>query len=112
MAAILDGEHEFSAKVFPGTAAADEFSAGDKMTRKRSSHWTFRRESSRTATAIWLNGSVATGRRDRLVARRSEPGLADAQKGSKYPGVSQQVVPGNSQNLAFANHVYRLNPLK
>ena len=112
MAAILDGEHEFSgAKLFPGTAAANEFFAGDRMTRKRSSHWTFRRESSRTATAIWLNGSGATGRRDRLVARRSKSGLADAQQGPKYPGLSQHIVPGYSQNLA-ANHVYRLDPLE
>ena len=51
-------------------------------------------------------------RSPRLVTRRSEPGLPDAEKRPKHPGVSEQVGPGNSQNLAFANHVYRLNPFQ
>jgi hypothetical protein len=50
-------------------------------------------------------------RRDRLIARRNELGLADAQQCPEDPGLPPRVVPGNSQNLTFANHVYGLDPL-
>jgi hypothetical protein len=52
--------------------------------------------------------------RSKRQARRpaKQVGISDAQQCSKFPGLSQQIVPSYSQNLAFANHVYRLDPLK
>lgn len=58
-----------------------------------------------------LNGSVATTVGETgssLGGVRST--LADAQQCPKYPRLPQQIVPGNSQNLTFANHMNGLDP--
>jgi hypothetical protein len=57
-----------------------------------------------------IAGSVATTVEETgIITRRSELVLSNAQQCPKYAGVPRQIVPGDSQNLAFANHVYRLD---
>ena len=50
-------------------------------------------------------------RRYRLTVCEASWHLANAQQCAKYPGLPRQVLPSYSQDLAFANHVYRFDPL-
>ena len=61
--------------------------------------------------AIWVEVLQLRSKRQ-VFARRNKSGLADAQQCPTNPGLPQQIVSGYSQNLAFASHVYRLDPLK
>ena len=67
----------------------------------------------RVSTEESLSGSVATTVEETGSSLGgASRNLPDAQQCPKYLGLPQQIVPGYSQNLAFANHVYRLDPLE
>ena len=59
---------------------------------------------------ISTNGSVATTIKG--AEWFAEPGrlsLLNTQQGTKYSGLPQEVITGDSQNLTLANHMYRLD---